>query len=86
MTTPYRTAPAEQPAQKPPRASWWRRLTHRDVERRLDIRRRRHALRARFPWASWRDCQDAVTQGYEHAMVTTLTSATTPPPSATMRR
>ena len=55
MVSPYRTAPVERPAQKAPRASWWRRLTHRDVERRMDIRRRRHELHACYPWATWRE-------------------------------
>lgn len=60
--TPYRSAPAERPAQKAPRASWWRRLWHRDVARRLDIRRRRHELHACYPWATWRQCHDLATE------------------------
>jgi hypothetical protein len=63
--SPYRTAPVVAP-QKAPRASWWRRLMHRDVTRRLDIRRRRHALRARCPWGLWRECHECVLAGQDH--------------------
>jgi hypothetical protein len=63
--SPYRTAPVARLAQKAPRASWWRRLTHRDVKLRLEIRRRRHALRARFRLLSWREAQDTATAVHE---------------------
>lgn len=66
--TPYRTAPA---IQKAPRSSWWRRFTSRGLTRRLDIRRRRHALRARWPWVSWRERHEvavAVSEGRWRAM------------------
>ena len=51
MKHPYRSAPPRPPVA--PRASWWRRLWHRGVERRLDIRRRRAAALAVYPWATW---------------------------------
>lgn len=57
--SPYRAAPVA--PQKAPRASWWRRLTHRDVVRRLDIRRRRHLIRARFRSISWQEAQETAT-------------------------
>lgn len=38
-----------------PRASWWRRLWHRDIAARLDLRERRRALLALYPWATWRE-------------------------------
>lgn len=52
--SPYRTAPAST-AQKAHPATWWRRLTHRGVSYRLEVRRRRHLLRARFRSFSWRE-------------------------------
>lgn len=49
--SPYRTAP---PApQKAPRASWWRRLWRIGLSKRIDLRRRRHALAKMFPGLSW---------------------------------
>lgn len=41
-----------------PRASWWRRLWHRDLSGPLDIRARRLALRSEFPWATWCERRD----------------------------
>lgn len=49
-------------ARKAPRASWWRRITHRSVKRRMEIRRRRRELQACYPWATWRDCHDLATE------------------------
>lgn len=56
--SPYRTAPVERPAQKAPRAPWWRRFTHRDVVRRMEIRRLRLVARAEAPFATWSACND----------------------------
>lgn len=41
-----------------PRAAWWRRLFACSVETRLDRRADRIALRARYPWATWRERTD----------------------------
>ena len=44
------------PRSAPP-ASWWRRLWHRDIARRLEVRHVRHLLRNTYPWAHWSDRQ-----------------------------
>lgn len=61
--TPYRTAPAERPAQKAPRASWWRLASAsvRGLQRRLEVRRIRHQILRDLPGTSWvlaHECAD----------------------------
>lgn len=53
---PFRSPPPA-PA-RAPRASWWRRLLHRDVVDRLEVRRLRLAALAEAPWAGWRERND----------------------------
>lgn len=59
--TAYRTALCASAVQRAPPASWWRRLQAwaGGLEDRLDLRRRRHAFHARYPSATWKQCQRA---------------------------
>lgn len=58
----YRDPP--QQSARAPRASWWRRVMAFGLNDRLRLGALRHAWHVRYPWATWRQCQEMA--GLQH--------------------